>query len=463
MAGKPRTILVTFAGRRDRMSLLTRYVDAAIQRGVIDEWHVWDFTRNSDDARWLRQRFPAAQATPNNSVEYFRAPRPFSLDGAQATLRLSVRATNDVHVGLRRRTGSGPSYEVVLGGWSNRVSAIRTFDDPNLLVDVASRDPLHQPVVVRGAPGLLPEFDFSSVELEIGEAGLKAFVGGNLTLAHQPPVEAGEFDVFYRTGHGSNGDWRLPGFEDCPERLFVVGPEAYQPKDAMFYNRAYQYYVANREAYQNDVILKCDDDIVYFDINELERFVSFRRKHEEFFLVSANVVNNGVCAHFQQSAGAIPPDRGYFELPPGGMCGSLWSEGAKAESLHALFLSDPSRFRAKADEYIVWNERISINFIAMLGRDLVVVPDVMQDDEHELCYGVRKRARKINCIYPGFLAAHLSFWRQDADMNLRSMLEGYASLAATELASAGQAKPSAAAAAEIEPEPDGPRAELLRA
>ena len=50
MMGEQRTILVTFAGRRDRMQLLTRYVGAAIERGLIDEWHVWDFARNADDA-----------------------------------------------------------------------------------------------------------------------------------------------------------------------------------------------------------------------------------------------------------------------------------------------------------------------------------------------------------------------------------------------------------------------------
>ena len=61
----PRTILVTFAGRRDRMELLARYADAAIQLGLIDEWHVWDFARNAEDRAWLRSLFPATQVTPS--------------------------------------------------------------------------------------------------------------------------------------------------------------------------------------------------------------------------------------------------------------------------------------------------------------------------------------------------------------------------------------------------------------
>lgn len=124
MDTKARTILVTFAGRRDRMAILTRYVEAAIARGLIDEWHVWDFARNPDDARWLRSRFPTAQATPNNTLEYFLCPQPFFLRGEPTTASFEVRATNDVHIGLQRVSGAGPSYEIVLGGWGNTAAAI---------------------------------------------------------------------------------------------------------------------------------------------------------------------------------------------------------------------------------------------------------------------------------------------------------------------------------------------------
>ena len=339
MMREQRTILVTFAGRRDRMRLLTRYVGAAIERGLIDEWHVWDFARNADDSRWLRERFPVTQATPNNSLEYYRSPRRLEIQETHANLRLRVRATNDVHVGLRRVSGKGPDYEIVLGGWNNMVSAIRKFDSGDALRDVASRDRHPAPVVVRRTPGLLPEFGFSDIELEIGEQGLRAQVAGEAVLRDAEPIRRGAFEVLYRTGFGSNGDWRFAEFAECPERRFVVGPEAHFPQDAMFYTRAYQYYNANVAEYSEAVILKCDDDIVFLDLDKVEEFVSFRRRHDEFLLVSANVVNNGVCAFFQQRSGVIPPEEDAFELPPDGLCGTLWSDGAKAERLHRLFLS----------------------------------------------------------------------------------------------------------------------------
>ena len=71
MGGQP-TILVTFAGRRDRMQLLTRYVGAAIERGLIDEWHVRDFAATRTTPRlWKdsgsRIRSGLSRSSPRNA------------------------------------------------------------------------------------------------------------------------------------------------------------------------------------------------------------------------------------------------------------------------------------------------------------------------------------------------------------------------------------------------------------
>ena len=79
-----------------------------------------------------------AQATPNNTLEYFRLQRRLELRDSPTNLRFRVRATNDVHIGLRRLSGEGPDYEIVLGGWNNAASGIRKFHDRNALLDPAS-------------------------------------------------------------------------------------------------------------------------------------------------------------------------------------------------------------------------------------------------------------------------------------------------------------------------------------
>jgi hypothetical protein len=426
-------ILVTFAGRRDRMSLLARYVDAAIAEGSIDEWHIWDFSRNPSDAHWLRERFPLAQVTPSHSTEYFPLSRKIKLGKDAGRLRFDAAATNDVHIGLRRQSGAGASYEIIFGGWNNQASAIRDFDDAASLLEPAARDPERQPLAVALTPDILPEFGFATFEIELGRDGIRAWAQGREALRVETRIAPGAFEIFYRTGYGANGEFIFPQTMSTSARLFVCGPSPHHPADAMFYTRAYQYYGANLDRYRNDIFLKCDDDIVYFDLSRLRDFIAFRKENPQYFLVGANVVNNGACAYFQQTSGAIPSDVGAFELPPDGFCGSLWSSGAMAESLHDLFLKNPAAFACEGHEPIIWNKRMSINFVSWLGADLVHIPDIMADDEHELCYGVRKRARKANCIYQRFVASHLSFWKQDAQMNLARLIDAYGALADREL------------------------------
>jgi hypothetical protein len=205
---KQKTILVTFAGRKDRMSLLTRYVDAAIARGLIDEWHVWDFTRNADDARWLRERFPVVQMTPGAGEEYFSLPKTLALRGAARSLKFSVCAPSDVHIGLRRR-GGGASYEIVLGGWSNRASAVRRFDDPLALTQMQRRDPNAPFLAFDQTTEPLPEFGFADVEIRVGAGRITAFVDGRKVVDAEAAIEDGDYEIFYRTGFGANGDWRF--------------------------------------------------------------------------------------------------------------------------------------------------------------------------------------------------------------------------------------------------------------
>jgi hypothetical protein len=237
-ARRPRTILLTFAGRRDRMTLLTYYVERAIERGLIDEWHVWDFARNTADKEWLRQRFPVTQTTPSNSLEYFPHQRRLALGGKRTVLRCSVASRSDAHLGLRRIDGEGPSYEIVIGGWNNQASALRAFDDAQSLTDVTARDPLHQPLAIAATPDILPEFGFANVEAEFGVGEIKVFVQGREALNASIPIPPGTFDVLYRTGYGSNGEWLFPDTEEAPARLFVRGPSTDYPPGAMFYNTA---------------------------------------------------------------------------------------------------------------------------------------------------------------------------------------------------------------------------------
>ena len=426
-----KVILATFAGRKDRMELLCWYAQAAMRAGLVDEWHVWDFSRNEDDAAWLRQRFPLVRMTPSSGTGYYPAHLSVPVGHVPGRIDVAVSATNDVHLGLRRVDGTGPSYEIVVGGWGNRRSILRAFADPERLLQTTERGGAETLLQERSSPGVLPRYGYAQISAELGLHGIKVTVGGTVVLEVPDPVPPGTFRVLHRSGFGCNAEWRFAGHAGAQAYLFLSGPRppTTAPSSGPRYLAFYQHYARHVPTYRNDIFLKCDDDIVFIDLPRLRDFIAFRRANPQFFLVSANVVNNGVCAHFQQRRGIIPPAVTSLELPKKGLGGSLWSSAVKATAVHREFLRAPQRFMQPEPERIIWNERLSINFVGLLGEDFVHIDDAMVDDEDFLCYGARERAWKDNAIHWPFVVAHLSFYPQDARMDLGALLALYRDLA----------------------------------
>ncbi len=137
------------------------------------------------------------------------------------------------------------------------------------------------------------------------------------------------------------------------------------------------------------------------------------------------MVNNGVCAYFQQAAGSIPPGVGQFELPPGGFGGSLWESAERAVKLHDFFLGQGGRTLGLPTKVVDWTERQSINFIAWLGRDLVHMALPQGDDEHALTIGVPTLLRRPTAIYSDFTVSHLSFGPQERGWDPSPLVEAY--------------------------------------
>src|SRR5262249_55618929 len=116
-----RVVLVTFAGRQERMRLLIRYVRAAIAAGLIDEWHVWNVARKKEDADWLRRTFPLRRTGDSGTQHRFA-----KLIGSQLSktkeFKVDVVARNDCTIALQPNDARGVPIEIVLGGWANRRS-----------------------------------------------------------------------------------------------------------------------------------------------------------------------------------------------------------------------------------------------------------------------------------------------------------------------------------------------------
>ena len=173
----------------------------------------------------------------------------------------------------------------------------------------------------------------------------------------------------------------------------------------------YEYYAQNVS--KNDVILKVDDDIIWINISEFKCFVKFIFKSSDTFLVSANIVNNGVIAHLQQKLGVIPSSVGYFEYPKGGKDGSLKSSPTKTYKIHQYFVTHKSEFYR--EEVIQFKERLSINFFGFIGKHAKKMSEMVEknqpSDEHAITTLANKWATEV--IYMRFVVAHVTYWYQN--------------------------------------------------
>ncbi len=50
-------IVFTFAGREKTMTSQRKFMERAIERKQVDEWHIWDFARQPNDRAWLNSEF----------------------------------------------------------------------------------------------------------------------------------------------------------------------------------------------------------------------------------------------------------------------------------------------------------------------------------------------------------------------------------------------------------------------
>ncbi len=413
--------ITTFAGRRDRMELLNNYIRAGIEAGLFDEWHIWDFARTTEDREWLSTLTDTVAQTPSAGEMYYDSKIKAAVRDQKAVVEFSVSTANDAIIGFKRTSPtSGPSFEIVVGGWGNRRCALRIFSDNESLENVRSRVGAQNTLEIE-TPQILQYDTDNRIRIELTKFNITLIVNRKTTFSHDIEIGQVQYSILHRSGYGANAFWDFFDWQDRTIKLFLSGP---LNGKGQFYSPYYQHYINHARIYSNDILIKCDDDIVFMDLGKLADFIDFRRKNSQYYLISANVINNGVCAYFQQKEGNIPLELMQLEMPDMGFGGSLWKSADLALSLHNHFLDQPQKFLSNKEEVIEWQQRVSINFIAFLGSDLNHMWD-FNDDEGDLCFKSRLRSGKPNCIYTPLIVAHLTFGPQDQGFPISDVVNRY--------------------------------------
>jgi GT2 family glycosyltransferase len=417
-------VLITFAGRRDRMELLARYVAEALRRNLVDEWHIWNFARDEADDRWLKYRFPKVGRTADDLVyQPAGTVDPESKSTGQWVAR--VRARHDVHIAIKARDIDSPSFELVVGGWENQRTALLRVDASEVLVkNHGDRTRGHDRLADVFTPGILLATTFRDVRLALDPSSLTLTVDNATVLRCGLDIQPCGYDIYVKTGYGSDGEWRFPELSDVKEYLYH-STERWRAGFA----DAIQFYSSRAYSYADTVLLKCDDDILYFELDHLEDFIRFRIENPEYFLVSANVVNHNVCAYYQQQHRAIPRSVMELELPPQGFGGRLWESSALATALHHHFLDNRNLFEQVPASPIEWSGRLAMHFVAWMGEDLSYMSGEMVDEERALSVQIPAYLHRRHCIYPRFLVSHLSSGKQASGENHEHILWRYWQLA----------------------------------
>lgn len=407
-------IAFTFAGRENMMSRQAVFMRQAVDLGYVDEWHIWNFARKDSDRAWLEREFGDARfvLTENDSLDYVRFSA-FELSRRE----IGVVAQNDAH--LLFQMTNGECIEIVFGAFSNTRTLLRKFDhvgsyglhaEPVEVSNLALRPGVENVVVLE------QEGDTVSIHLN----GEPLFV--------VPGFARSDSDILVHTGYGSQGIWRDASVQQ-KIRLVECGKEGFDG-----FSLAYAHYASN--LYADNLFLKLDDDIVYCDIEMLDDFFAEIARTRGGNIVSANVINNGVCAHYQAKHGYFPGLPLEFEYPLQGICGSLWESAPMCATLHDYFVDHLPQIKDKALSgpklfELPPLDRFSINFVGfkhvlfvyMQAAYFAAQPSM--DDEHLMTRVVPKLFNVEKSIFAPLLVSHLSFWKQHETLDVEKVLARY--------------------------------------
>lgn len=201
-------------------------------------------------------------------------------------------------------------------------------------------------------------------------------------------------------------------------KLFTPNKNDINKKNGQW-NQYYAYYI-NSEYGNNDILIKCDDDIVFIDIDNFSRYINTVKDDTLCF---PNIINNDVGAYIQTLHGVhnllpeqtIQPHFKQFacDAPLTGWQG-WFTKNHLADLIHTDFLNNPSRYSLEIPD-IKWNSRISINMFAGNFKTikkyfkLFTEVGLNTDDESFFSAHIIRLTHNLNTIIPYFNIAHFSF------------------------------------------------------
>jgi len=203
------------------------------------------------------------------------------------------------------------------------------------------------------------------------------------------------------------------------------------------WNEYYQFYT-NANYAPDDIVIKCDDDVVYLDTDQMCKFLNEIKPNGLYY---PNIVNNDVCAYVQTKYGVhnlvenkdIAADYGNNTVPLTGWGNGWYKRFDKAAAVHKDFLENTQHYRVNAPTF-PWKGRISINMFGARFQSLKKYFDMFMrvganDDEAFFSVNLYKHVPDAsNHIVPFVNIAHFGFGPQNVAELDKQYLEKYAAI-----------------------------------
>lgn len=169
----------------------------------------------------------------------------------------------------------------------------------------------------------------------------------------------------------------------------------------------------------NTVYVRFDDDVIVLDdTHAFKKFIEFRVRNPQYFMVYANILNNAVISSILQRFKKLDLTQGIS----GGTCMDNigWKSPEFAHNLHdqviAALKKEKSlqRFRFEGEWFLYNKDRVSINCISWIGSEFRASCNgiIAHDEEKDIAEDIPHRTNKYNTIYGGFCCVHYAFYTQ---------------------------------------------------
>ena len=404
-------IAITFAGRKDRMANQVKYMNEFLKAGAIDEWHLWNFSRNAHDNNWLINSFSKSSEcyTSASTVNYLEIVNTVTTE-----FRISVKAASDAHILLG--LGANEQVELVFGAFENSKSILRSFTNEPYA--------LHKHPLFSVDAHLYEQHN--DIMLRMTKGKLVAVLNNKTIFEYTANADCIN-RISIHTGYGSSGVWQYER-ESSKIKLIHVNSRGYEG-----FKNCYRYYCASE--FYDAIFVKMDDDIIFCDRESMNDFIEAVENSNELIIWSANVLNNGVCAYFQKENGYYIGEKFDFEYPRKGLWGTLWESAPLCAKLHQYFIKN-SNFvlqKARASKELIAlpkEDRFSTNFVAfkypiMIMMALAYELTKNNDDEYLMTVSLPALFGLKKYIFQKLIVSHLSFFKQEESLAASGIIDQY--------------------------------------